>query len=106
MRLFSSRSKPFIALRPTINTATPSAIPMVEITEISDTMPPRRRPRLKRRAINNDNGEVITWPHQGQFRVQMAITHLQLAVHPFGQLQVVGHHQKSGALGNVQFPSS
>ncbi len=106
MRLFSSRSKPFIALRPTINTATPSAIPMVEITEISDTMPPRRRPRLKRRAINNDNGESHYLAPSGSVPRQMAITHLQLAVHPFSQLQVVGHHQKSGALGNVQFPSS
>ena len=60
IRLFSSRSKPFMALRPTISTATPSAIPMVEITEISDTMPPRRRPRLKRKPMSNDNGDAIT----------------------------------------------
>ena len=68
MRLLSSRSKPFMALRPTISTATPSAMPMVEITEISETIPPRRRPRLKRRAINNDNGEAITQPPSGRVR--------------------------------------
>jgi hypothetical protein len=41
IRLLSSRSKPFIALSPTINTATPSEIPTVEMTEISDTTPLR-----------------------------------------------------------------
>jgi hypothetical protein len=79
---------------------------MVEITEISDTMPPRRRPRLKRRAINNDNGEAITRPPSGSVRRQAAIAHLQLAAHPFCQLQVVGHHQKRGALRTFSSPSS
>src|SRR5690606_34707248 len=60
IRLLSSRSKPFIALKPTISTATPRAIPTVEITEINDTMPPRRRPRLKRKPISKDNDDAIT----------------------------------------------
>ena len=38
---------------------------MVEMMEINDTMPPRRRPRLKRRPINNDKGIAITPPPSG-----------------------------------------
>ncbi|MDI4751677.1 hypothetical protein MJL81_30915, partial [Salmonella enterica subsp. enterica serovar Anatum] len=64
-------------LKPTINTATPSAIPMVEMTEMSETIPPRRRPRLKRKPINNDKEkdlrqaqEILDTDHYGLERVK------------------------------------
>lgn len=41
--------------------------------------------------------------HQGQVGSQTAITHLQLVAHAFRQLKVVGHHQKRGALRDIQF---
>lgn len=76
---------------------------MVEMTEISDTMPPRLRPRLKRRAVRKDSeAPAITRPHQGQLRLQVSVGHFQLAAQALGQLQIVRHHQKSGALTHVQ----
>ncbi|MGP4884012.1 hypothetical protein ACTXQV_73715, partial [Klebsiella pneumoniae] len=39
--------------------------PMVEITEISDTMPPRRRPRLKRNAIMSRRYLALHYPRYG-----------------------------------------
>ncbi len=86
---YSTRVKTVHRLKPTINTATPSAIPMVEArrNERNHTAaPPPTARSASRQTMIGKRAPLAQTPHQAQFRRQAYRTHLKLAAHTFRQL--------------------